>query len=130
MRAIVPLSVGSYLLNEKRRDVAEIERRTNTHLVIVPTDRLETPHYEVQRIRDDLAEAEAGVASYELARAQRNRCASAGTAAHRATTGKRRCHDRTTASQPIADSARWRSLQSRLLSRIFGSIFEGRTGQV
>ena len=67
VRAIVPLNVGSYLLNEKRRDVAEIERRTKTHLVIVPTDRLETPHYEVQRIRDDLAEAEAGVASYELA---------------------------------------------------------------
>jgi ribonuclease E len=69
VRAIVPLSVGSYLLNEKRRDVAEIERRTNTHLVIVPTDRLETPHYEVQRIRDDLAEAESNVASYELAEA-------------------------------------------------------------
>ncbi len=69
VRAIVPLSVGSYLLNEKRRDVAEVERRTNTHLVIVPTDRLETPHYEVQRIRDDLAEAEASVASYELAEA-------------------------------------------------------------
>jgi ribonuclease E len=69
IRAIVPLSVGSYLLNEKRRDVADIERRTNTHLVIVPTDRLETPHYEVQRIRDDLAETEGNVASYELAEA-------------------------------------------------------------
>jgi len=67
VRAIVPLTVGSYLLNEKRRDVAEIERRTSTHLVIVPTDKLETPHYEIQRIRDDLAAAEAGVASYELA---------------------------------------------------------------
>ncbi len=31
VRAIVPLSVGSYLLNEKRRDVAEIERRTRCH---------------------------------------------------------------------------------------------------
>ena len=72
VRAIVPLSVGSYLLNEKRRDVAEIERRTKTHLVIVPTDRLETPHYEVQRIRDDLAEAEASVASYELAEVPRD----------------------------------------------------------
>ena len=72
VRAIVPLSVGSYLLNEKRRDVAEIERRTKTHLVIVPTDRLETPHYEVQRIRDDLADAEAGVASYELAEVPRD----------------------------------------------------------
>jgi ribonuclease E len=67
VRAIVPLSVAAYLLNEKRRDVAEIESRTKTHLVVVPTDKLETPHYEIQRIRDDLAAAEAAVASYELA---------------------------------------------------------------
>ncbi len=72
VRAIVPLSVGSYLLNEKRRDVAEIERRTKTHFVIVPTDRLQTPHYEVQRIRDDLAEAEAAMASYEHAEMPRD----------------------------------------------------------
>jgi ribonuclease E len=69
VRAIVPIAVGSYLLNEKRRDVAEIERRTGTHLVIAPSANLETPNYEVQRIRDDLAAAEAEVASYELAEA-------------------------------------------------------------
>jgi ribonuclease E len=69
VRAIVPIAVGSYLLNEKRRDVAEIERRTGTHLVIAPSANLETPNYEVQRIRDDLAAAEADVASYELAEA-------------------------------------------------------------
>ncbi len=67
VRALVPLNVAAYLLNEKRGDVAEIERRTNTHLVIVPAGNLETPHYEVQRIREDDAEAEAAVLSYELA---------------------------------------------------------------
>ena len=67
VRALVPLNVAAYLLNEKRRDVADIEQRTNTHLVIVPTANLETPHYEVQRVREDDAEAEAAVLSYELA---------------------------------------------------------------
>ena len=67
VRALVPLNVAAYLLNEKRRDVAEIEKRTETHFVIVPNANLETPHYEIQRIRDDNAEAEAEVLSYELA---------------------------------------------------------------
>ena len=67
VRALVPLNVAAYLLNEKRRDVAEIEKRTETHFVIVPNAALETPHYDIQRIRDDNAEAEAEVRSYELA---------------------------------------------------------------
>ena len=67
VRAMVPLNVATYLLNEKRRDVAEIEKRTQIHLVVVPNANLETPNYDIQRIRDDSAEAEAEVLSYELA---------------------------------------------------------------
>ena len=67
VRALVPLNVAAYLLNEKRHDVAEIEKRTETHFVVVPNANIETPHYEIQRIRDDNAEAEAEVLSYELA---------------------------------------------------------------
>ncbi len=67
VRALVPLNVAAYLLNEKRRDVAEIEKRTETHFVIVPNASLETPQYEIQRIREDSAEAEAELLSYELA---------------------------------------------------------------
>ena len=67
VRAMVPLNVASYLLNEKRRDVAQIEKRTQIHLVVVPNANLQTPNYDIQRIRDDSAEAEAEVLSYELA---------------------------------------------------------------
>ena len=67
VRVLVPLNIAAYLLNEKRRDVAEIERRTRTHIVIVPNVNMETPHYEVQRIRDDRMESELEVPSYELA---------------------------------------------------------------
>ena len=66
VRARVPLNVAAYLLNEKRSEVADIERRTSTHLVIVPAADLETPNYEIKRIRDDIAETEGGIASYEL----------------------------------------------------------------
>ncbi len=66
VRARVPLNVASYLLNEKRSEVADIERRTSTHLVIVPAADLETPNYEIKRIRDDIAETEGGIASYEF----------------------------------------------------------------
>ena len=67
VRALVPLNIASYLLNEKRRDVAEIERRTQTHIVIVPNVNMETPQYEVQRIRDDHLAGELEAPSYELA---------------------------------------------------------------
>ncbi len=66
VRALVPLNIASYLLNEKRQDVAAIERRTQTHIVIVPNVNMETPQYEVQRIRDDRAVSEIDVPSYEL----------------------------------------------------------------
>jgi len=66
VRALVPLNVASYLLNEKRQEVAEIERRTRTHLVIVPNVNMETPQYDVQRIRDDQLGEESAVPSYQL----------------------------------------------------------------
>jgi len=66
VRARVPLSVAAYLLNEKRREVADIEQRTKTHVVIVPAVELETPQYDIQRIRDDTVDTEGSVPSYEF----------------------------------------------------------------
>ena len=47
VRATVPLIVSSYLLNEKRLAVAEIEQQSKTRLLIVPNPEMETPHYEI-----------------------------------------------------------------------------------
>ncbi len=65
IRALVPLNIASYLLNEKRHDVHQVEQRTGTHLIIVPNVNMETPQYEVQRIRDDQVAEEMGAPSYE-----------------------------------------------------------------
>jgi ribonuclease E len=53
IRAICPVSVATYLLNEKRKTISSIEARNNTRVVIVPSAELMTPHFEVQRLRDD-----------------------------------------------------------------------------
>ncbi|MFC4526599.1 Rne/Rng family ribonuclease [Dyella halodurans] len=48
----VPPAVANFMLNEKRASVVEIELRNKVHVVIVADDKLETPHIEIQRIRE------------------------------------------------------------------------------
>jgi ribonuclease E len=47
----VPASVANFLLNEKRKSIAEIELRHEVPIIVVADDKLETPHFEIQRIR-------------------------------------------------------------------------------
>ncbi len=51
IEAQLPVQVATFLLNEKRSAVIEIENRHGTHVVLIPNPALETPHYEVNRIR-------------------------------------------------------------------------------
>ncbi|MGP1930552.1 MAG: ribonuclease E [Arsenophonus sp. ET-YP4-MAG3] len=52
IHAIVPVPIASYLLNEKRQSVNEIERRQhNIRVIIVPNDQIQSPHFNVIRIR-------------------------------------------------------------------------------
>ena len=65
--AQLPVEVATYLLNEKRDWVQSLESRNDTHVVLVANSTLETPHYEVRRVRDDQTElAENSGVSYEL----------------------------------------------------------------
>ena len=66
VRARVPFQVAAFLLNEKRNAITKIELRTRARIFILPDEHLETPHFEVQRLRDDSPEIMAGQASYEM----------------------------------------------------------------
>ncbi|MCY4427403.1 MAG: Rne/Rng family ribonuclease [Halieaceae bacterium] len=57
VRAYVPVSVSTYLLNEKRAALTEIEELTKVRLIVVPNPNMETPHFEVRRLRDDEMES-------------------------------------------------------------------------
>ena len=62
----VPVEVGTYLLNEKRSDIARIELRHRIQLIIVPNRHLETPHHEITRLRHDQLSGDTPVASYQM----------------------------------------------------------------
>ncbi|MHA2709489.1 ribonuclease E [Vibrio owensii] len=50
--AVVPVPIASYLLNEKRRSVNHIERTQEVKITVVPNSDMETPHFEVIRVRE------------------------------------------------------------------------------
>jgi ribonuclease E len=64
--AHVPIDVGTYLLNEKRELLSQLEARHNIAVMLIPTPALETPNFDVQRIRSDDTSITAGTTSYDL----------------------------------------------------------------
>lgn len=60
-----PVEIANYLLNEKRRALAEIEQRHDAPVVIVADEQLQTPHYEVTRIRENELGEETSRPSYQ-----------------------------------------------------------------
>src|SRR5690606_7233136 len=68
----VPVDVATFLLNEKRVDIARIEVRHRINLVIVPNRHLETPAHEIVRLRHDQLNLEGvGQPSYRMADEQK-----------------------------------------------------------
>ena len=67
--AHVPVDVGTYLLNEKRDLLAELEARHKISVMLIPSPALETPNFDVQRVRADESAEIKGVASYDLQKA-------------------------------------------------------------
>ena len=64
--AHLPLETASFLLNEKRHEVNMIETRLATHVFIIPTDELETPHYKIKRLRAEDIDAMPDMPSFKL----------------------------------------------------------------
>ena len=67
--ARVPVDVGTYLLNEKREILYKLEQRHGVAVTLVPTPGLETPHYEIKRVRNDELVGEDSATSHKLIRA-------------------------------------------------------------
>jgi ribonuclease E len=65
IHAQVPVSVATYLLNEKRDNVVSVEARNNVRVLVIPNPNLETPHYEVTRLRKDQTQDDS-TSSYEM----------------------------------------------------------------
>jgi ribonuclease E len=66
VRAILPIEVATYVMNEKRDELNTMEQRHKVKIVVVPSQHINTPHYVVERIRVDEVHSRADQASYTL----------------------------------------------------------------
>jgi ribonuclease E len=51
--AQVPVSVATYLINEKREWLRTLEDKSEAELIVVPNENIQTPEYTIRRVRDD-----------------------------------------------------------------------------
>ncbi|MGE4355000.1 Rne/Rng family ribonuclease [Halothiobacillus sp.] len=136
--AQVPVDVGTYLLNEKREQLREIELNHQVELLIIPNINLETPHFKIERVRrPDLAEAPASsralieplaVALPELERAPRRPIAPIEPirpAAQPAPQPKAAASAPVAATVPAATTNAANTSALGLLKRVIGQIFGG-----
>ncbi len=48
----LPVSVATFMLNEKREQLEAIEKRHHVKLLLIPNPHMETPHFDIERIKE------------------------------------------------------------------------------
>ncbi len=62
----LPVDVATYLLNEKRAEIHDIEARLKLNVVLIPNIHLETPNYNISRLRHEDTKPSEALASYQM----------------------------------------------------------------
>lgn len=62
----LPVDVATYLLNERRDDVAKIEARMKVKIVLIPNVHLNSPHYRIKKLSHDGYDSNFNKSSYNL----------------------------------------------------------------
>ena len=64
----LPVDVATFLINEKREWLNQLEARSSTAIILVPNPNIQTPNYSIKRVRDDeIGLPENAVISYQMA---------------------------------------------------------------
>lgn len=62
----LPVDVATYLLNEKRAEIFDIEMRQRINVILIPNIHIETPNYNITRLRHEDIKPNEIVASYKM----------------------------------------------------------------
>ncbi|MES2683220.1 MAG: Rne/Rng family ribonuclease [Pseudomonadota bacterium] len=66
--AQIPVDVGTFLLNEKRAKLTEIEKAYKVAVTLVPNETLDSPHFHIARIKGDhVGEGNNSAVSHKIA---------------------------------------------------------------
>ena len=121
----VPVDAATFLLNEKRQPISEVQHRLDVDILVIPEPSMVTPQYSVQRVR--LSEAklsENQQASYNIQADEKNNLNSDLISAHNKPRVEQPVVKQFVPSAP-APVATTENKAKGLIARLFGSLFGG-----
>jgi ribonuclease E len=65
IQVVLPLDMATYILNEKRHELYQLEARLVSRIIIIPSDELASPHFELKRLKSNELDELAGVSSFD-----------------------------------------------------------------
>jgi ribonuclease E len=68
--AHLPIECATFLLNEKRPSIDQIESRLKVRIIVLPCKNLETPAYDIERIKSKDDDGSTEIASYTQIKAE------------------------------------------------------------
>jgi ribonuclease E len=66
LQVILPVDIATYLINEKRAQIHQIEQQTQADIMIIPNPQLQSPHYQIKKVKEKNRTA----VSYEVIKQQ------------------------------------------------------------
>ncbi len=118
--AQLPVDAATFLLNEKRTSLRELEERLDVAIVIVPNAQMETPQYRVVRYKiSDMEQDRQQKSSYELADKKQDNILDT-LSGESARAVEKPAVTQTIHSKPAPQQT---STGKSLVSRLFGSLF-------
>ena len=124
--AQLPVDAATFLLNEKRQDIRDIEQRLDVEIIISPNPMMETPQYQVQRINlSESASDSSQKESYKFAEVKQDNAAGAITNENRKTP-ERPALTQVIPDRPVptAKPNKGKGLLNRLFDKLFNSADE------
>ena len=122
--ARMPVEAASFLLNEKRQPLHEIQHRLDVEIIVLPDSAMVTPQYTVQRVRlSEAAQAENRKASYQLKSEEKDDTATENGADRRKQTVLERPAVQPIIMPPAPAPAARQDKPRGLIARLFGNLF-------
>jgi ribonuclease E len=117
----LPVSVATFLLNEKRKQLSHIEDHYHCHLVILPNANLETPNYSIQRIKS--GDSRPSSLSFEVSDQFGSTLESKEEPTYQKTT-RAKPAVKTVESDTVAPRAKNKKAEAGVFKRMFSAFFE------
>jgi len=65
IRVLLPLDMATYLINEKRHEINQLESKLASRIIVIPSHEISSPQYQIQRLRSDELDKLDAIPSYQ-----------------------------------------------------------------